>query len=215
MAAFPLYEEQECAVYTLYYAPRSAAMVVRVLLESIGAPYELVEIDIRSDAPRDPEFLRINPNGWVPALRYEGGAMYEAAATTIFLCDRHPEAGLAPAADDPLRGPFLQWLVYMAGTLQPAYQMVYYPFRFASREEDYASVQSRAATRLVEIWKILDDALSPGPWLLGQRFSACDIYLYMLSTWLSDEHTAISAFPNAARCVDEVAARAEVARVFG
>ena len=202
-------------MYKLYYAPRSAAVGVRALLETIGAPYELSEVDIYSDEPRDPEFLRINPNGWVPALVYEGGAMYEAAAITIFLCDRHPQAGLAPAPEDPLRGAFLQWLVYMAGTLQPAYQMVYYPFRFAAREEDYASVRTRAATRLAEIWQILDDALIPGPWLLGNRFSACDVYLYMLSTWLSDEHTPISAFPNAARCVEMVAARPEVARVFG
>jgi len=202
-------------VYKLYYAPRSAALGVRALLEVIGAPYELSEVDIYSDEPRDPEFLRINPNGWVPALVYDGGAMYEAAAIVIFLCDRHPEAGLAPAPEDPLRGAFLQWLVYMAGTLQPAYQMFYYSFRFAAREEDYASVRSRSTTRLAEIWQILDDALAPGPWLLGDRFSACDIYLYMLSTWLADEHTPISAFPNVARCVDRVAARPEVARAFG
>jgi glutathione S-transferase len=214
MTAFRLGEPQEHPVYTLYSAPRSAALVVRVLLDIIGAAYKVFEVDITSDEARDPEFLRINPNGWVPALIYDGGAMYEAAAITIFLCDRHPQAGLAPPLDDPLRGKFLQWLVYMAGTLQPAYQMVYYPFRFASREEDYASVQSRAALRLAEIWQILDDALAPGPWLLGGRFSACDIYLYMLSTWLSDEHTPICEFPNAARCMEKVAARAKVARVF-
>lgn len=201
-------------MYKLYHAPRSAALGVWVLLEMIGAPYELEEIDIYSDEPRDPEFLRINPNGWVPALVYDGGAMYEAAAITIFLCDRHPEAALAPPADDALRGPFLQWLVYMAGTLQPAYQSFYYSFRFASREEDYPSVRARAGTRLAEIWQILDDALDPGPWMLGDRFSACDVYLYMLSTWLADEHTPISAFPNVARCVDAVSTIPEVARVF-
>jgi len=214
MAAPAFDEDKERPVYKLYYAPRSAALGVRAVLETIGAPYALSEVDIYSDAPRDPEFLRINPNGWVPALVYDGGAMYEAAAITLFLCDRHPEAGLAPAPEDPLRGAFLQWLVYMAGTLQPAYQMFYYSFRFAAKEEDYASVRSRAVTRLAEVWQVLDDALVPGPWLLGERYSACDIYLYMLSTWLADEHTPISAFPNAARCVDRVAARPEVARAF-
>jgi glutathione S-transferase len=201
-------------VYKLYHAPRSAALGVWVLLEIIGERYELEEVDIYSDAPRDPGFLRINPNGWVPALLYPGGAMYEAAAITIFLCDRHPEVKLAPLPDEPERGPFLQWMVYMAGTLQPAYQSFYYSFRFASREEDYPSVRARAGIRLAEIWRILDDALDPGPWLLGNRFSACDIYLYMLSTWLADEHTPISAFPNVARCVDAVSGMPEVAGVF-
>lgn len=201
-------------MYRLYHAPRSAALGVQAILEIIGVPYELSEVDIYSDEPRDPEFLRINPNGWVPALAYDGGAMYEAAAITVFLCDRHPEAGLAPAAEDPSRGKFLQWLVYMAGTLQPAYQMFYYSFRFAAREEDFASVKARAVTRLEEIWRILDDALEQGPWMLGNRFSACDVYMYMLSTWLSEDHTPISEFANVTRCLDKVATRPEVARVF-
>jgi len=132
MAAPAFDHDKERPVYKLYYAPRSAAVSVRALLETIGAPYELSEVDIHSDEPRDPEFLRINTNGWVPALVYQGGAMYEAAAITIFLCDRHPQAGVAPTPEDPLRGAFLQWLVSMAGTLQPAYQMVYYSVRVAA-----------------------------------------------------------------------------------
>ena len=201
-------------VYKIYSAPRSAALGVRAMLEIIGAPYEVSEVDISAEGPRDPELLRINPNGWVPALVFDDRAMYEAAAITIFLCDRHPQAGLAPAPEDPLRAPFLQWLVYMAGTLQPVYQSFYYTFRWASREEDYASVRTRAGTRLAEVWQVLDDALEPGPWLLGERFSACDVYLYMLSTWLADEHPAITDFPNAARCAEQVAAIPAVARVF-
>lgn len=201
-------------MYTLFHAPRSAALGVQALLEVIGAPYTLHPVDIRMDVPRDPELLQINPNGWVPALVYDGGVMYEAAAIAIFLCDRHPDAGLAPKANEAPRGRFLQWLVYMAGTLQPAYQMVYYPFRFAAREQDFESVRSRGATRLEEIWRIIDDSFGPGPWILGERFSACDVYLYMLSTWLLDEHTPLSAFPNAARCLEKVAAKPEIERVF-
>lgn len=201
-------------MYKLYHAPRSAALGVQVLLEIIGAPYELEAVDIRSDAPRPPEFLRINPNGWVPALVHPDGAMYEAAAITIFLCDRHPEAGLAPPPDDPARGPYLQWLVYMADTLQPAYQSYYYPFRFASREEDHASVRARACARIAAVWRILDDALDPGPWMLGRRLSACDLYLHMLSTWLTEDHPPVSNFPRVARLVETVAEIPEVARVF-
>ena len=201
-------------MYTLYHAPRSAALGVQALLEIIGAPYSLRSVDIDVNVPRDAQLLSINPNGWVPALVYEGGAMYEAAAITVFLCDRHPEAGLGPAPDDADRGPFLQWLVYLSGTLQPAYQMVYYPFRFASHERDYASVRSRAASRLEEIWRIIDDSLGAGPWVLGGRFSACDVYLYMLSTWLLEEHTPISRFANVSRCLERVAAMPEIARVF-
>ena len=102
----------------------------------------------------------------------------------------------------------------MSGTLQPAYQMVYYPFRFASRESEYASVRARAAIRLAEIWRIIDDSLGSGPWVLGGRSSACDVYLYMLSTWLLEEHTPISTFANVSRCLERVAEKPEIARVF-
>ena len=92
-------------MYELFYADRTAAMGTRVVLEEIGAEYRLIETDITDHAPRAPEFLALNPNGWVPVLVYEGGSMHEASAITVFLADRHPEAGLAPAADDPCGDP--------------------------------------------------------------------------------------------------------------
>ena len=86
--------------YKLFYAPGSAAMGTRVMLEEIGAPYELLKTTIDMDKPRPPEQLALNPNGWVPVLIWGDKAMYECAAITMFLCDRHPEANLAPAVND-------------------------------------------------------------------------------------------------------------------
>ena len=73
--------------YQLYYAPGSASMGIRVMLEEIGAPYELLQTTIAADEPRPPEQLALNPNGWVPVLVWGDNAMYEAAAITVFLCD--------------------------------------------------------------------------------------------------------------------------------
>ena len=81
-------------------------MGIRVLLEEIGAPYELIQTSVEKDTPRPPEQIAVNPNGWVPVLLWENGAMYEAAAITIFLGDRHPKAQLAPTIDDPSRAVF-------------------------------------------------------------------------------------------------------------
>ncbi|MEL7258337.1 MAG: glutathione S-transferase N-terminal domain-containing protein, partial [Pseudomonadota bacterium] len=72
-------------MYKLYYANGSASMGVRVLLEEIGAPYELLDTSIDRDTPRPEGQLAVNPNGWVPVLLWDGGAMYEAAAITVFL----------------------------------------------------------------------------------------------------------------------------------
>ena len=69
--------------YQLFYAPGSAAMGTRVLLEEIGAPYELIESTIDMDKPRSPEQLAINPNGWVPVLKWDDNAMYELSLIHI------------------------------------------------------------------------------------------------------------------------------------
>ena len=104
--------------YKLFYANGSAAMGVRVLLEEIGEPYELIWTSIEIGAPRSGDMLKYNPNGWVPVLLTEHGAMYEAGAITVYLCDRHADIGLAPAADDPGRGRFLQWLFFFSSSVQ-------------------------------------------------------------------------------------------------
>ena len=103
--------------YKLYYAAESASMGIRLILEELGMPYELIQSTTDKDVQRPPEQVLINPNGWLPVLVWDEGAMYEAAAITIFLCDRHPEANLAPRFDDPQRGVYLQTLVYFSSTL--------------------------------------------------------------------------------------------------
>lgn len=203
-------------MYELFYADRTAAMGTRVVLEEIGAEYRLIPTDITDHAPRAPEFLALNPNGWVPVLVYEGGSMHEASAITVFLADRHPEAGLAPSADDPLRGSFLQWLVYMSNTLQMAYQLTYYPWRFCETPDHHESARVRSCARLREIWGFIDQAIGDREWLLGERFSAADIHLFMLTTWLSPDrgHPSMEEFPHAARVAARTAERASVRKVY-
>ena len=102
--------------YKLFYALGSAAMGTRVILEEIGEPYELIQSTIAMDQPRPPEQLALNPNGWIPVLIWGEKAMYECAAITVFLCDCHPEAELAPAVDDEERSLYLQTLVYFSNS---------------------------------------------------------------------------------------------------
>ena len=93
------------------------------------------------DKPRPPEQLALNPNGWVPVLIWGDQAMYECAAITVFLCDRHPEAGLAPAIGDPERGAYLQTLVYFSSSVQNAFQ----PQQLVRRQP--VAVPARRASR--------------------------------------------------------------------
>ena len=191
-------------------------MGTRVLLEEIGAPYELIESTIDMDKPRSPEQLAINPNGWVPVLKWDDNAMYECAAITVFLCDRHPEARLAPAPDDPTRGLYLQTLVYFTSSVQNSFQLDYYPDRFADTAEDEPGAQRRGIRRLRETWKVIDDQIGDNQWVLGARFSAVDIYLFMLITWLkpSRGQPSVDEFPNVKRIANAVQLRKSVQTVY-
>src|ERR1051325_5931978 len=97
---------------TLYYSPQSRATGTRVLLEELGAPYDLHVLNMKAGEQRKPNYLAINPLGKVPAVHYRGELVTEQVAITIFLADLFPQAGLTPALDDPLRGPYLRWIAY-------------------------------------------------------------------------------------------------------
>ena len=223
-------------MYTLFYAPDSAAMGIRVILEELNLPYQLIDSTIDRNQPSPPEQLKINPNGWIPVLvwnqntdnqntsnqstnkqdsKYDN-AMYECAAITLFLCDKHPTAKLAPAIDDPTRALFLQTLVYFSNTIQNAFQLTYYPDRFVNSKADEASAKQRGNRRLKETWQVIDDQIGDNTWLLGDNFSAADIYLYMLSTWLNSRmgHPTLEQFPNVKRIADKAMQRPSIHRIF-
>ena len=170
---------------------------------------------VLSSVQHQQEQLLINPNGWVPVL---SGAveMYECAAITIFLCDRHPAARLAPDLDSPERGSFLQTLVYFSNSVQNAFQMDYYPSRFADKKTDEPSVQRRGHRRLRETWQVINDQIEGRLWSVGDMFTAVDIYLFMLTTWLTPSRgqPSVDEFPNVKRIADKVIRRQSVKRVY-
>jgi glutathione S-transferase len=186
-----------------------------MVLEEVGADYELVEVDISKEKPRDPAFLKLNPNGWVPVLVDGDMVLHESAAIVMYLCDRHPEAGLAPAPDSALRGLYYQWLLYLADTVQIAYQINFYPERHSTDAGHIPAVMEKARERLDRVWGYIDDSLGAGPYFLGNTISACDLYAYMLATW----HPAgtaefLATAPNLARVVDRVTQRPAVRRAM-
>ena len=199
----------------LYYSPASTAMGPHAALEEAGAEYELVEVDI--DCPleeRDPEYLKINPHARVPTLDDDGVIVYEGAAIMLYIAERFPHSDLAPPVGDRTRGLYLQWLVYMADTLQVAFQMHYYPERHTTNIADLDNVKAKAAERLEEIWRVLNAGLQTGPYLLGERFSGCDLYLHMLTTWHQDPRALLDRFSNIKCCVELVEKRPAVRRIM-
>lgn len=197
-------------IYILYGGGVSRAAGPQMVLEEAGLEYELRVIDIAKGEHRTPEFLKLNPAGYVPALKTpEGEVLHEAAAIMLYLADHHRLTELAPAPDDRLRGRFLARLFYIANDIQPPMKRMFYPERIALRGSDIAAVKSRARAAAEERWGVIDRWLGEdGPYLLGDRFSIADIYLAVWAAYGFERDDDIrEQFPAVGRCFEQVAAR--------
>ncbi|HET6433243.1 glutathione S-transferase family protein [Dyella sp.] len=201
-------------MYTLYYSPGTASMVVHMALVETGAPHELKLVDIEQGAQRDPAYLALNPRGVVPTLVIDGRARHESAALLMMLADRHPECGLAPAPGTPDREAFQQWLVYLSNTLMSTYRFWFYPPELGEREHP-PHVRSALAAKIEGVWDYLDRELAArGPYLLGEHFSAADLLLAMLMRWSRNMPRPANQWPALARLAELIRGRESWQRVY-
>jgi glutathione S-transferase len=177
---------------TLYHSPQTRSSGVRILLEELGAPHHLEVLDLRSGQGREPGYLRVNPLGKVPALRHGDTLITEQAAIYLYLADLFPERGLAPPIGDPLRGTYLRWMVFYGSSFEPAV------VDRALQREPGPQAMSPYGT-FDAVLNTLVDALTPGPYLLGERHSAADVLWGAALSWttsfkLVPEEPAIMAY---------------------
>ena len=187
-------------MHQLYYSPGTASLAVHWMLMEIGAPFELVLTDTATGAQKHPDYLKLNPSGVVPTLIVDGAPVCEVAAILMLLAERHAEAGLAPAAGAPGRAAYLQWMVYLANTVMPAFRVWFYPHEPAGEAgTDAATAVSRE--RLEAIWDRVDAHLAAqaGPYMLGERLSTVDFLATMLMRWSRNMPKPATAWPNIAR----------------
>jgi glutathione S-transferase len=207
-------------MYTLYWSPGSASMAPHCCLEEAGAAYTLKLVDTGKGEHQQPEYLALNPAGKVPTLIVDDGSamgsftMIESAAMCMLIADRHPAANLAPKSDDLARGHFYMWLAHLTNTLQPAMLRYYYPDRHTAGAEGTEGVIAKAREEVAAVWGRIDAHLKlKGPYLLGDRFSAPDIFCTMLSSWQDCCPETYRRFPSVKRLADLVMARPAIARV--
>jgi glutathione S-transferase len=153
----------------LYYWPRTRAFTSLWMLEEVGQPYEIVHVDFRAPGHPSEAYRKINPMGKLAGFEDGGCAMGETAAILLYLADKFPQTGLAPAIGDARRGRFLQWLMFPATTMEPVMtekRLKLTPNTTQSGWGDYDRAMGA-----------LERALQPGPWLFGERFTAADLYI--------------------------------------
>lgn len=206
-------------MYTLYYFPGNANLVPHMLLEEIGAPYELALVDRNNNAQKSPEYLKLNPSGRIPVLIDPSLdlVLFETAAIALHLADRHPAANLAPPLGTKERATMLKWLMYLTNTLQAELLIYFYPHRLTGGDEAMAAVVKREAEqRVAGMIDILDAELarSRGPWLLGEQYTIVDPYLLMLSRWTRMMARPARELPSLRDFLGAMTARPAVQRAF-
>ena len=200
----------EAQQYKIYGRAGSGSDIPQMLLEEIGAPYELIRVG-REKADVE-AYRRITQTDKVPALTTPGGAtIFESAAICMLLADLHPKARLAPPPGTEQHGRFLQWLIYLAANLYECARRIYYPQTYGG-EAAADAVKQRALHDFPELISPLVPSLRP--YVLGKEISAVDFYLYVVGGWLPEGRGPIhSRWPAVAKHSGLLAERASVRKV--
>ncbi len=170
-------------MYTLYNVKRWGSMGPHFLLEELDVPYQSAWMTPEQVAA--PDFKALSPLGYIPVLKLDdGSAIFESAAIVVFLTSIHQDRNLAPAIGTPEHGQYLAWLAYMSANIYPTINLAYQGQAVATSEEMAQALRRRASERSLELFDIVEERLSrDGPFILGDQFSAADLYLFMLTVW--------------------------------
>lgn len=189
---------------TFYHSPNTRSSATRTLLEELGAPFELHAIDQKKGQQREPAYLAVNPMGKVPAIVHRGELITETVAIFIHLADSFHAASLAPKLEEPMRGPYLRWMVYYAACFEPAVVD-----RAMKREQ--APLAMSPYGDFDTMLHTLTDRLEQGPYILGDRFSAADV-LWATGLGWTTMFGIVPKLPAIERYVAHVSSRPAFAR---
>ena len=199
--------------YRLYLAPNTYALTVQALLEELAVPHELVWVGIFQEQP-DPVLLKRSPHLRVPALESDDGVVVETGAIALYVAERHGDGAFLIPPGDPDRARFLQWLHYLASTLQPDVLIQFHPEFYADDAPTQARIMKASMARLEGVFDVLNEALDPGPYFFGDRLTVLDFLFGMQATWPEIYPRAIDTYPNLLRHQQTLLARPAVRRTL-
>lgn len=151
----------------LYHHPYSRAAGVVWTLEEIGEPYELVFVDLFKGAQKAGDVVALNPMGKVPLLVDGDAVVSESAAIALYLADRYASGRLAPRLDDPRRGAYFRWTLFAPSVIEPASMAKGAGWEYKPSQAGWGDYEA--------VMSAIEQAVSPGPFLLGEMFSIADV----------------------------------------
>jgi glutathione S-transferase len=197
---------------TFYYAPSTCALASRIALEEAGASYQPVKIDFASSQQQSPDYLKINPKGRVPALATDRGILTETPAILAYIAQSFPAAKLAPIDDAFAFGQVQAFNSYLCSTVHVAHAHNRRGSRWADDPAAIAEMKRKVPQTMAACFKVIEEKMLVGPWVMGEAYTICDPYLYTLATWLEGDGVDPASFPKVHDHMRRMAARPAVQR---
>ncbi len=182
-------------MFTFYYAPNTCALASHIALEKAGADYEAVRVDFSQEEQRSPEYLRINPKARVPALVSERGILTETPAILMFICQSFPDAGLAPLEDAFALAQVSAFNSYLCSTVHVAHAHRVRGYRWVDDPLAIEAMRKKVPQSVGDCFELIETAFFQGPWVMGERYTVSDIYLFTLAQWLEADGVDPERFP--------------------
>jgi glutathione S-transferase len=199
---------------TLYYAPGTCARASHIALECAGADYEAHRLDFGRQQQQSAEYLRLNPKGRVPALATDQGVITETPAVLQYIAQVFPDAHLAPLGDAFAMAKVNEFNNYLSSTVHVAHAHRPRASRWADDEAAQASMRRKVAANMTDCFRLIENNMLRGPWVMGDRFSICDPYLFTIAGWLESDGVDIGQFPKVADHHARMNADARVQKVL-
>jgi glutathione S-transferase len=198
----------------LFYSPNSCALASHIALEEAGAPYETVRLNFRDNEQRKPEYLKVNPKGRVPALVTDKGILTETPAILAFVAQSFPKANLAPV-DDPFAFAQIQaFNSYLCSTVHVAHAHRMRGSRWADEPEALEAMKRKVPHSVGECFALIEKEMLAGPYVMGERYTISDPYLFTLTQWLEADGVDRKRFPKLDAHFARVGARPAVKKAL-
>ena len=181
-------------MFTLYYAKGTAALPVHIALEEAGAKYDLHLLDFAKKEHLQPDYLEINPKGRVPALVMDDGILTETPALLAYVGQVFEAAKLIP----PTPFGFAQaqeFNLYIAATAHVAHAHKMRGARWSDDAASHEAMRAKVAQNMTECAALIESRYLQGPWVMGEQYTVCDPYLFLVARWLKGDGVDDSAFP--------------------
>jgi GST-like protein len=170
--------------HVLYGLPGWGSAIIEAQLAWYGLPMDFRESgDVLGSAEARDRLRPLNPLAQVPTLVLPNGTvMTESAAMTLHLADLTGRDDLVPGPAAPERAAFLRWLVYLVANVYPTFTYGDIPTRFVKDEEAAKAFRVEVDAYAQRLWLAME-AAAGAPWFLGERLSAIDLYLAVMTRW--------------------------------